>query len=666
MGKKRICKIRVLKNICYFLVPIVLIVLITSIISVSIGVEKNITVSRESYFNTKIFEQRFLDDIYYILYDSLKSKNIVNIDNETSTSKITVSEIELQEDNVIHYKPSNSNIKYLIIDSKNNIYTNSNVAVQTKDEQNLLKNELLTYKNYWIYENKNIKTSVKENYENKAEIDHIISFISKQDNCSVYISFDDSLKYSDSYFRDKILFDIVKIEYKNAIFIIPISAIFFIAMIIIILIGIGKTNKQEEVYLNSFDKIHLEFVILLLGICAFVTCLALFSMLRDVIAVFGITLIIICTLILYLLGIAFVETFVKRIKAKMFIKTTFVYFIYNKLKLLFQNMNIFLKPIIFVIVFGIENCIGFLGFRNEPFIGVTFLSTIYCICLVYILKKVSFVDKIKRAIDSIYKGNMKLSLNENEFTGIEKQTAIEIKDIAGGMSNAVEEKIKSERLKTELITNVSHDIKTPLTSIINYVDLLKKEGLGSERAGEYLEVLDNKSQRLKKLTEDLVEASKASSGNIKLNMEKIEVNELLKQVSAEFSDKFKERNLEEEITFTEEKVYINADSRYIYRVIENLYSNISKYAMDSSRVYVDIIQKEQNVIIQIKNISKEKLNISADELMQRFVRGDTSRNTEGSGLGLSIAESLVALQGGKFHIYLDGDLFKVTIGFKKV
>lgn len=666
MEKKRICKIRVLKNICYFLVPIVLIVLITSIISVSIGVEKNITVSRESYFNTKIFEQRFLDDIYYILYDSLKSKNIVNIDNETSTSKITVSEIELQEDNVIHYKPSNSNIKYLIIDSKNNIYTNSNVAVQTKDEQNLLKNELLTYKNYWIYENKNIKTSVKENYENKAEIDHIISFISKQDNCSVYISFDDSLKYSDSYFRDKILFDIVKIEYKNAIFIIPISAIFFIAMIIIILIGIGKTNKQEEVYLNSFDKIHLEFVILLLGICAFVTCLALFSMLRDVIAVFGITLIIICTLILYLLGIAFAETFVKRIKAKMFIKTTFVYFIYNKLKLLFQNMNIFLKPIIFVIVFGIGNCIGFWGFRNEPFIGVTFLSTIYCICLVYILKKVSFVDKIKRAIDSIYKGNMKLSLNENDFTGIEKQTAIEIKDIAGGMSNAVEEKIKSERLKTELITNVSHDIKTPLTSIINYVDLLKKEGLGSERAGEYLEVLDNKSQRLKKLTEDLVEASKASSGNIKLNIEKIEVNELLKQVSAEFSDKFKERNLEEEITFTEEKVYINADSRYIYRVIENLYSNISKYAMDSSRVYVDIIQKEQNVIIQIKNISKEKLNISADELMQRFVRGDTSRNTEGSGLGLSIAESLTALQGGKFHIYLDGDLFKVTIGFKKV
>lgn len=666
MEKKRICKIRVLKNICYFLVPIVLIILITSIISVSIGVENNITVSQESYYDTKIFEQRFLDDVYHILYDSLNSKNMVNIDEEASSSKTSASEIGIQENNVIHYKSSNSNVKYLVIDSKNNVYTNSNVAVQTKEEQNLLKNELLTHKNYWIYENKNIKTSIKENYENKAEIDHIKSFISKQDDCSVYISFDDSLKYSDSYFGEKIFYDFVKIEYQNAIFIIPISAILFIVMIIIIFIGIGKTNKQEEVYLNSFDKIHLEFVILLLGICAFVTCLALLSMIRSAIPVLGITLIIICTLILYLLGIVFVETLVKRIKARMFIKTTFAYFIYNKIKVLFQNMNIFWKPIILVIAFGIGNCIGFLGLRNEPFIGFMFLSTLYCIGLVYILKKVSFIDKIKKAIDSIYKGNMKLSLNENEFDGIEKQTVIEIKNIAGGMSNAVEERIKSERLKTELITNVSHDIKTPLTSIINYVDLLKKEGLQSERAGEYLEILDNKSQRLKKLTEDLVEASKASSGNIKLNMEKIEVNELLKQVSAEFSDKFNERYLEEEITFTEEKVYINADSRYIYRVIENLYSNVSKYAMENSRVYVDIIQKGPNVIIQIKNISKEKLNISADELMQRFVRGDTSRNTEGSGLGLSIAESLVTLQGGKFHIYLDGDLFKVTIGFKKV
>ena len=246
-----------------------------------------------------------------------------------------------------------------------------------------------------------------------------------------------------------------------------------------------------------------------------------------------------------------------------------------------------------------------------------------------------------------------------------KNMASQINDIAGGLSNAIDEKLKSERLKTELITNVSHDIKTPLTSIINYVDLLKKEGMDGEKAKEYLDILDSKSQRLKKLTEDLVEASKASSGAIKLNMEKLNVNELIKQVSGEFEDKFKARKLEEIITFPENALYIKADSRYMYRVLENMYSNISKYAMEGTRVYTDIIEKDGRIIIQLKNVSKQKLNISADELMQRFVRGEASRNTEGSGLGLSIARSLTELQEGNFNIYLDGDLFKVTIEFNK-
>lgn len=185
----------------------------------------------------------------------------------------------------------------------------------------------------------------------------------------------------------------------------------------------------------------------------------------------------------------------------------------------------------------------------------------------------------------------------------------------------------------------------------------------NEKAKEYLEILDNKSQRLKRLTEDLVEASKATSGNIKLNIESINLKELIKQISGEFEDKFNEKNLELILQMPKEKVNIKADSRYLYRVIENMYTNIIKYALEGSRVYIDIIKKENKVEIHLKNISKAKLNISTEELMQRFVRGDTSRNTEGSGLGLSIAESLTKLQGGNFNIYLDGDLFKVVIEF---
>ena len=240
--------------------------------------------------------------------------------------------------------------------------------------------------------------------------------------------------------------------------------------------------------------------------------------------------------------------------------------------------------------------------------------------------------------------------------------------------------MKSERLKAELITNVSHDIKTPLTSIINYVDLLKKEKIENEKVKEYIEILDNKSQRLKKLTEDLIEASKVSTGNISLNLEKINIVELINQAIGEFADKFKKNNLDVIIDAKEAEINIMADSRYMYRVIENLFSNIAKYAQNNSRVYIDlkvcpqIAQKEKtglsqnfpNVIIEIKNISKDRLNISADELMQRFVRGDKSRNTEGSGLGLSIAQNLTELQNGKFNLKLDGDLFKVELIFDTV
>ena len=196
--------------------------------------------------------------------------------------------------------------------------------------------------------------------------------------------------------------------------------------------------------------------------------------------------------------------------------------------------------------------------------------------------------------------------------------------------------MKSERLKTELITNVSHDIKTPLTSIINYVDLMKQENIENEKVKEYLEILDNKSQRLKKLTEDLVEASKASSGNIKLNIEKLNVKELIKQVRGEFEDKFEQRGLEIIENLPEDEIYIEADSRYMFRVMENMYVNISKYALENSRVYIDIKKENDNVKIELKNISKDKLNITVDELMQRFVRGDSARTTEGSGLGLSL------------------------------
>ena len=196
------------------------------------------------------------------------------------------------------------------------------------------------------------------------------------------------------------------------------------------------------------------------------------------------------------------------------------------------------------------------------------------------------------------------------------------------------------------------------------MDLLKKEDIANEKAIEYINILDNKSQRLKKLTEDLIEASKVSTGNVSLNLEKINIVELIKQAIGEFEDKFQNKNLQIIVNCKENEININADSRYMYRIVENLFSNIYKYALENSRVYIDIsIVDGTNVVIEMKNISKDKLNISADELMQRFVRGDRSRNTEGSGLGISIAQNLTELQNGIFELKLDGDLFKVKLTF---
>ena len=210
---------------------------------------------------------------------------------------------------------------------------------------------------------------------------------------------------------------------------------------------------------------------------------------------------------------------------------------------------------------------------------------------------------------------------------------------------------------------MSHDLKTPLTSIINYVDLIKREKIQNEKVQSYLEVLEQKSQRLKTLTEDLVEASKASSGNLKLEISDIDFVELVQQTNGEFNEKFAQRHLELISRLPEQPVLIEADGRRLWRVLENLYNNAFKYAMEHSRIYVDMVLEDEMVVFTIKNISQHPLNISSEELTERFVRGDSSRATEGSGLGLSIAQSLTQLQKGVFQIVIDGDLFKVYVKF---
>ena len=240
----------------------------------------------------------------------------------------------------------------------------------------------------------------------------------------------------------------------------------------------------------------------------------------------------------------------------------------------------------------------------------------------------------------------------------------ELNNIQKGFKAAVEEEVKSQRMKTELISNVSHDLKTPLTSIIAYVDLLKGEE-DEEKRKAYLETLERKSQRLKHLIEDLFEVSKATTGNINLNIMDVDISYLMKQVVLELDDKINEAGLDMRLSLPEEKVILPLDGQRTYRVFENLIINVVKYALPNSRVYIDIKERRENVNVTIKNISADEITFNINEISDRFVRGDKSRNTEGSGLGLAIVKSFVELQGGKFHIEVDGDLFKAIINFKK-
>ncbi len=271
--------------------------------------------------------------------------------------------------------------------------------------------------------------------------------------------------------------------------------------------------------------------------------------------------------------------------------------------------------------------------------------------------------RIIDAISMINEGNYDVKLDLNKYHGGNKELAETVNEVGKSIKQAVETSSKDEKLKADLITNVSHDIKTPLTSIINYVDLIKRENIDNERVNNYIRILDDKSQRLKQLTVDLVEASKITSGNVNLEFTKINLLELLNQAKGEFEEKYASRNLTLIETVPSGAVMMDADPRYLWRIVENLLQNIYKYAMEGTRVYLDVtIDEETNCVSMLfKNISKQQLNIEASELTERFIRGDLARSTEGSGLGLSIVKSLVKAHNGSFNVYLDGDLFKATV-----
>lgn len=458
-----------------------------------------------------------------------------------------------------------------------------------------------------------------------------------------------------------------------AIILTAASLIFSIMLFIFLMCSAGRRRGKEDIIPGGIDKIPFDLLLAIL----FVIGVLEFAVISEIhyTDTFGMVLIIISFLILDVLILLLAcMSFAVRYKLGGWWKNTiiwrFLHFNYRILRRILLGIKYLLQhlPLLWQTTLGL----AVLSFA-EFFIIVITEHNIGILLIIWLLGKLIFIPAIlyitinlhqlKIGSQRIAGGDLEYRIDTRRLFWEFKRHGENLNNISAGMSKAVEERLKSERFKTELITNVSHDIKTPLTSIINYVDLLKREEMEEGPIKEYISVLDRQSARLKKLVEDLVEASKASTGNIVVNSTRTEVGVLLTQAAGEYEERMRDNGLELILNKSEDEIFIMADGRLLWRVFDNLLSNICKYSQPDTRAYLNLEKVNNQAVITFRNISKYPLNITSEELLERFVRGDSSRSTDGSGLGLSIAKSLVELQNGRLDLVIDGDLFKVIITF---
>ncbi len=419
---------------------------------------------------------------------------------------------------------------------------------------------------------------------------------------------------------------------------------------IIILIDVSKhvNNTKANRFLSN---LYIEQFILTLGGVVYIGVNILNKL--SLIITHSKTIVLLAYIMSYII---FAETYFYAIRKKENKKGFLFPKIIKNIKSTYQPvLEYLLICICYLVIIIFFDGFGYVSYASEIYVIIVWIYTMV------LLNELNFrtqIYEITKQVEMMRKGNMNVSI---KCTNSELEELGEnINHLKQGMEKAINESIKAERLKTDLITNVSHDLKTPLTSIINYTDLLKKEKIENENAKKYIDILEKKSKKLKILTEDLIEVSKISSGNETVALEKIDFKELVLQANGEFAEKFEEKNLEVISNLPKEAVIVDLDGKKIWRVLENLYQNVYKYSLENTRVYVDLIVND-HIVFTIKNISKEKLNIPPDELMERFIRGDSSRHTGGNGLGLSIAKDLSKLNGGTLSIQIDGDLFVAKI-----
>ena len=488
------------------------------------------------------------------------------------------------------------------------------------------------------------------------------------DDMTLIIGIDTELSAEDDIYEASREYEQLHPWIKVCIFCGLVSLMGWIISLVYLTLATGRRTGEEKIHLNPIDKIKTEILV-----AAFIFMMAELVILITKVnseewAVYGIIVASgTVSLVIDGLFLIFYLSMVRRMKAEMLWETSVACWLERGIRKVFARQKTTVRVLL---LFAGHMAVCFVlavgAFYYQSMTALVVLLLFSAGECYMILRKAVEQYQIRQGVEKIRDGALSGKIDIEQLHGEEKSLAEAINNIGEGLLHAVDDSTKNERMKADLITNVSHDIKTPLTSIINYVNLMKLEKIDNERVQGYIQILDEKSQRLRQLTADLVEASKISSGNVKLDMQVIDLVELVYQTSGEFNEKFEQKELTIVTTLPKTAVLIRADGRQLYRVIENLYNNVAKYALEKTRVYVDIAYVEEKVVFFIKNVSEHSLareNSNAGDLTERFIRGDSSRTTEGSGLGLSIAKSLTVLMGGVFDIKVDGDLFKASITF---
>lgn len=618
-----------------------------------------------------------LEDAYKELFTLLDCIRAIQSDEQFNDYETSLASVF---HSVGDYTEGSTNLTYLFADKeKKTIYTNRKAySSYSQLEQNLEK--IFKEKAYAVVypELSECVTNIPDadlqvwnhTIDQSFDTKDFVFAVSVDTKFSVADSMADEAENYETY--SKLMFPML----AGAIF----GSVLWLIGMVWLTVTAGRKPKDEEIHLNGFDRWYTEIAagavigIWLAGTIISGTLIANSSLGYSHAVVTVIVTCLICgtyTMAWFLIGYL---SLVRRIKAGTLWKNSLIRKVLKWIGKCSGKLADFARAFsrntaekIKVLLVG-----GAFLFLQFLIIGCVFsgagvfllaLMAVDVAVMIFAIRKADGLDLIMDGLKKISDGELQYKIKTDTLTGKQKVMAEYINNIGSGLDAAVENSLKKERMQTELITNVSHDLKTPLTSIINYVDLMKRENPTDPKIQEYLRILDEKSQRLKVLTEDVVEASKASTGNIKLEMNDIDFVEMVQQVIGEFEEKFKEKNLTMMVHFTDEPSIIYADGQRMWRVLENVFGNVVKYAMEGTRVYAEISNRNKKVTFSLKNISAQPLNISADELTERFIRGDVARNTEGSGLGLSIAKSLTELQGGEFKLYLDGDLFKVMITF---